>query len=55
MLAVQVSEGLECGLGCEDFLDWSEGDVLECYQLVTKNRRLEEAKATTAVDVNTLQ
>ncbi|GFR51954.1 hypothetical protein Agub_g14476 [Astrephomene gubernaculifera] len=51
----EVGSGLECGLGCDGFWEWAEGDVLECYQLLTKSRRLEEARATTAVDVATLQ
>ncbi len=50
----KVSEGTECGLGVEGFLDWVEGDKLECYLMVAKNRRLEEAKASTAVDVASL-
>ena len=50
----QVGEGVECGLGCDDFLDWAEGDKLDVYLLVSKARRLEEAKATTAVDVASL-
>ncbi|KAG2442199.1 hypothetical protein HYH02_009685 [Chlamydomonas schloesseri] len=50
----EVSAGLECGAGCDGFTDWAEGDTLECYLLVTKSRRLEEARATTAVDVSTL-
>lgn len=50
----EVSEGAECGLGCDDFLDWAEGDVLECYQLVSKSRRLEDSKAATAVDLASL-
>ncbi len=50
----EVSEGTECGLGCEDFLDWAEGDQLEFFLIVTKNRKLEEAKASTAVDIATL-
>eukprot|EP00198_Chlamydomonas_reinhardtii_P003072 XP_001692408.1 organellar translation initiation factor [Chlamydomonas reinhardtii] len=50
----EVSAGLECGAGCDGFTEWAEGDNLECYLLVTKSRRLEEARATTAVDVSTL-
>ena len=53
-LTPQVGEGVECGLGCDDFLDWAEGDKLDVYLLVSKARRLEEAKATTAVDVASL-
>ncbi|EFJ46366.1 hypothetical protein VOLCADRAFT_93234 [Volvox carteri f. nagariensis] len=51
----EVSAGLECGVGCDGFAEWAEGDVLECYLLVTKSRRLEDARATTAVDVASLQ
>lgn len=29
----EVSEGLECGIGAEGFLDWQPGDSLECYQV----------------------
>lgn len=50
----EVSEGTECGLGVENFLEWAEGDILECFQVVVKNRKLEEAKATQAVDIKTL-
>jgi len=49
-----VEAGLECGVGIEGFLDWAEGDVIECFQVVSKARRLEEARATTAVDIATL-
>lgn len=45
---------MECGLGTAGFSDWQAGDVLTCYQVVTKARRLEEAKATTVVDISTL-
>jgi hypothetical protein len=53
-LCTQVSEGTECGLGCDDFQDWAEGDKIECYLMVNKTRKLEDAKASTAVDVATL-
>jgi translation initiation factor IF-2 len=26
-----VQEGLECGLGAEGFVDWREGDKIECF------------------------
>jgi translation initiation factor IF-2 len=29
----EVSEGLECGVGIENFQDLRERDVLECYQM----------------------
>lgn len=32
-LVDEVKEGLECGVGCGDFLDWAVGDSLECYQV----------------------
>ncbi len=50
----EVSAGLECGLACDAFTNWEEGDSVECYLLVTKSRRLEEARAATAVDLSTL-
>ena len=49
----EVTEGTECGLGA-DFPDWAEKDVIECYQPVTKYRKLEEARASSAVDLATL-
>ena len=42
---------MECGVRC-GFSDWEEGDLLEAYELVEKHMSLEEATATTAVDVN---
>jgi hypothetical protein len=45
---------VECGLGCTGFSDWQAGDLLTCYPVVTKARRLEEAKATTVVDLASL-
>jgi translation initiation factor IF-2 len=32
-LVEEVKEGLECGVGVDGFLDWSVGDVMECYQV----------------------
>jgi translation initiation factor IF-2 len=29
----EVNEGLECGVGCEGFLEWQEKDSIECYQV----------------------
>ncbi|KAF5827343.1 P-loop containing nucleoside triphosphate hydrolase protein [Dunaliella salina] len=51
----EVAEGVECGLGAEGFTDWKEGDKIECYTMVSKSRRLEEAQATKAVDLSTLE
>lgn len=50
----EVQSGLECGIGCDGFLDWQVDDMIDCYMNVTKTRRLEDAKAATAVDASTL-
>lgn len=42
-LAKEVAAGLECGVGVGNFDDWSEGDVIEAFNLVEKTRTLEEA------------
>lgn len=42
----QVSAGLECGIGIDEFNDWEAGDTLEAFNTVQKNRTLEEASAT---------
>lgn len=47
----EVSAGLECGLGLEDFDDWEEGDILEAFNTVEKKRTLEEASASMAAAV----
>ncbi|MGG6295830.1 translation initiation factor IF-2 [Leptolyngbya sp. AN02str] len=36
----EVNAGYECGLGCDDFKDWQEGDMVETYRLATKRRTL---------------
>lgn len=36
----EVNSGYECGIGIEKFHDWSEGDIIEAYQMVTKRRTL---------------
>lgn len=45
-----VENGLECGMGCEDFDGWQEGDRIEAFTIVEKRMTLEESKATMAVD-----
>jgi len=50
----EVQSGLECGVAAENFTSWQEGDAINCYMLVTKSQRLEEAKAATAVDLAAL-
>ena len=36
----EVNTGFECGVGCEKFSSWSEGDIIEAYKFVTKKRTL---------------
>ena len=36
----EVNTGFECGVGCDKFSNWSEGDIIEAYKLVTKKRTL---------------
>ena len=47
----EVQEGLECGVGAAGWAAWAEGDEIECFKVVTKAQKLEEAKAATAVDL----
>jgi translation initiation factor IF-2 len=50
----EVQEGVECGLGAVGFTSWAEGDIIECFKVVSKAQKLEDAKATTAVDLATI-
>jgi len=36
----EVNAGYECGISFDRFNDWSEGDIIEAYQMVTKRRKL---------------
>jgi len=36
----EVNTGFECGVGCEKFSSWSEGDIIEAFKFVTKKRTL---------------
>ncbi|MCM1982715.1 translation initiation factor IF-2 [Lyngbya confervoides] len=38
--AREVNTGYECGVGVDDFNAWTEGDIIEAYQLVSKRRTL---------------
>jgi translation initiation factor IF-2 len=38
--AKEVNTGFECGIGCDRFADWQEGDRLEAYKMVTQRRTL---------------
>ena len=35
-----VNTGFECGVGCDKFSNWNEGDIIEAFKLVTKKRSL---------------
>jgi len=35
-----VSTGFECGIGCDRFANWEEGDQIEAFKLVTQKRKL---------------
>lgn len=45
-----VEEGVECGIGCDGFWEWEEGDRITCFELVEKTLTLEESRADRAVD-----
>ncbi|MFM9072088.1 MAG: translation initiation factor IF-2, partial [Cyanobium sp.] len=34
----EVATGFECGIGCDRFASWQEGDRIEAYKLVTQRR-----------------
>ncbi len=36
----EVATGFECGIGCDRFANWKEGDVVSAYKLVTQRRKL---------------
>ena len=36
----EVATGFECGIGCDRFSSWQEGDRIESYKLVTQRRTL---------------
>ena len=36
----EVNTGFECGVGCEKFSSWIEGDIIEAFKFVTKKRTL---------------
>jgi translation initiation factor IF-2 len=42
----EVNAGYECGVGVDKYSDWSEGDIIEAYQMVTKRRTLSAAKTS---------
>ncbi|MFM7696524.1 MAG: translation initiation factor IF-2 [Vulcanococcus sp.] len=36
----EVATGFECGIGCDRFANWQDGDRVEAYKLVTQRRTL---------------
>ena len=38
--AKEVNAGFECGIGIDKFNDWTEGDIIEAFRLVSKRRTL---------------
>jgi len=38
----EVNTGFECGVGCDKFSSWIEGDVIEAFKYVTKKRTLSQ-------------
>ncbi len=36
----EVNTGFECGVGCDKFSSWIEGDIIEAFKYVTKKRTL---------------
>lgn len=40
--AKEVNAGFECGIGIDRFNDWSEGDIIETFRMMTKRRTLSQ-------------
>ena len=38
----EVNTGFECGVGCDKFSSWIEGDVIKAFKFVTKKRTLSQ-------------
>ena len=36
----EVNTGFECGVGCDKFSSWVNGDIIEAFKYVTKKRTL---------------
>jgi translation initiation factor IF-2 len=36
----EVATGFECGVACDRFSSWQEGDRIEAFKLVTQRRTL---------------
>jgi hypothetical protein len=46
----EVQEGVECGINCEEFWEWQEGDRIKFFELVERKLSLEESHADVAMD-----
>ena len=42
--AKEVSQGMECGISIKDYKDLQVNDIIECYEIQTTPRKLEENK-----------
>jgi translation initiation factor IF-2 len=42
--AREVNAGYECGVGIDKYTEWSEGDIIEAFQMVTKRRTLSSTR-----------
>ena len=38
----EVNTGFECGVGCDKFSSWIQGDLIEAFKFVTKKRTLSQ-------------
>ena len=48
----QVGIGLECGVGCDGFTEWKEGDIIDAFMVKEKRRTLEEASIMGSLDAD---
>ncbi len=47
----EVAAGTECGVGFAGFSDFKEGDVIKVFDVVEQRRSLEQASATTVLEL----
>ncbi|KAI3869507.1 hypothetical protein MKX03_033230 [Papaver bracteatum] len=47
----EVNAGLECDVGVDDYTDWEEGDTIEAFNSLHKQRSLEEASSSVAAAI----
>jgi translation initiation factor IF-2 len=40
----EVNAGYECGVGIDKYNEWTEGDIIEAFQMVTKRRTLSSTR-----------